>query len=93
MNIPFPNGFKVQALDDKSNVIAEIERHNNSETKNTISMPFKLKQINIAQRVLDYKSAYGYCECAANEHGFRFIPIMEPEVKNIPILTWIKSLL
>ena len=76
-------GFKL--LDKNGN---GFQRWFNGETKLTTDnplgrLPNTLNSINIAQNVMDFKSAFSYCKAAAKEHNLMYALLTEKDWKAI----------
>ena len=87
-------GFKL--LDRNGN---GFQRWFNGETKLTTDnplgrLPNTLNSINIAQNVMDFKSAFSYCKAAAKEHNLMYALLTEKDWKAIqhPVKRFFKSL-
>lgn len=57
-------------------------------------LPGILHSINIAQNVMDFKSAFSYCKAAAKEHNLMYALLTEKDWKAIqhPVKRFIKNL-
>lgn len=76
INRPIPYGF---ILFDKNGngMIKRLDRN----TIITVPMSKKLQQVNIAQEVMDFESAFNYAQAATREHDLELKVISRPERK------------